>query len=608
MARAIGIDLGTTNSCAAIVEDGVPRVIAWPDGSKTIPSVFAIDRSGKRLVGAEAKAQASLNPENTVAAAKRLIGRTFGSEAVDQMSQVFTYELLQGDDDEVLVSVANQVMTLEQVSAAILMRIRENASEALGEPVDAAVITVPAYFNDRQRQAVRAAGQLAGLDVLRILNEPTAAALAYGMGKALNQRVFVYDLGGGTFDVCLIDIQDRVFHVVRSGGDTFLGGVDFDDRVMQVVLEDFYREHGIDLSYDRVAITRIRDACEIAKIELSNSDSTEISLNAIAEAEDGSGPIDLTRTLTRDQLEEMTRDLVERSIETSQRVFQEAETTPNQIDEVLLVGGQARMPLVRRRLEAFLGRPPSERVHPDEAVALGAAIMASSLTARRRKSSKASKKKDKPSDVTLHDLLPMPIGIGRPDGKMHELFPKNEPLPAEKSRTLTTNKDSQRSISLKLFQGDGTLTSENELLGMFIFHGLRDAAKGEVEVEVTFAIDGQGILDVRANDKATGEPVATQIRLADDTPRPVPAPEPSLPSQAEAERENPAPLDDASPFLDTGGAPDAAPAQTPATNPATRTIDNLRAQQRQRPLPMEEEKKPQKGFLAWMRRMFGGKS
>ncbi|GDX82027.1 chaperone protein DnaK [Deltaproteobacteria bacterium] len=501
MGKAIGIDLGTTNSCAAIVENGKPRVITYKGGQSTIPSVFAIDDKGERLVGHDAKKQAQLNPTNTVAAAKRLIGRNYHSKTIEKVKQVFTYELVEGESSEVLIKVQNQIFTLEQISSAILRKIREVAEESLGAEVDQAVITVPAYFNDRQRQAVRAAGKLAGLKVLRVLNEPTAAALAYGLGKNLNQRIAVYDLGGGTFDISVIDIKERIFEVIATGGDTFLGGVDFDDRIMQWVLETFQKNHGIDLSYDRVAIQRIRDAAEVAKIELSSVMRTRLSIPHIAKNEAGVG-LDIDVELSREKLEELCGDLVERTIQTVERIFREAGTTRGQIDEVLLVGGQSRMPMVQRRITEFMGKSPSKGVHPDEAVGIGAAIMANSLAAVQSN-----------DDVTLLDVLPMPIGINKVDGSMHVLFQKNQPLPDYKTRTLTTSKDNQRSIMLRIYQGEATLCADNELLGTFVFNNIRAAPKGKVQIEVTFHIDSEGILNLTARDKQTGQTVESMLKL-----------------------------------------------------------------------------------------------
>ena len=507
MGKAIGIDLGTTNSCCAYVRNGRPQVVTYRDGSRTIPSVFAIDKNGNRLVGTEAQVQASANPNHTIAASKRLIGRSFGSNAIEKMQQVFTYELVEGESSEVLIKVADQVFTLEQISAAILRRIKESAEDALNEDVDQAVITVPAYFNDRQRQAVRSAGKLAGLRVLRVLNEPTAAALAYGLGRTLNQRVAIYDLGGGTFDISIIDIKDKIFEVIATGGDTFLGGVDFDDRLMQWVLGTFVDETDIDVSYDRSAVTRIREASESAKIRLSDVHETEINLPHICDDEDGHS-VDLRVTVTRDKLEELTEDLIDRSIATCERILNEAGTSREDVDEMLLVGGQSRMPLVRDKLQNFIGRAPSNKVHPDEAVAIGAAIMAHSL------SSKAG-----PQDMTLLDVLPMAIGINKVDGTMHVLFAKNQPLPDYKTRVLTTSKDNQRSIMLRIYQGESQLVAENELLGTFVFSGLRDAPKGQVKIEVTFHIDSEGILNLTARDIDTGQLVESRLKLGKEDGR-----------------------------------------------------------------------------------------
>jgi molecular chaperone DnaK len=499
MGKAIGIDLGTTNSCAATMDGGKPRVLTYKGGETTIPSVFAIDEKGNRLVGSEAKQQAQLNPSNTVMASKRLIGRNFHSKTIDKVKQVFTYEMLEGDNNEVLIKVKDQVFTLEQISAAILRKIKDVAEEAIDDEVDQAVITVPAYFNDRQRQAVRNAGRMSGLKVLRILNEPTAAALAYGLGKNLSQRIAVYDLGGGTFDISVIDIKDRIFEVIATGGDTFLGGVDFDDRLMRYVLESFLDEHGIDLAWDRVAIQRIRDAAEAAKIELSSVTRTRIQIPYIAKGDEG--PLDIEMDLSREQLEELTGELVDRTVQTCDRIYTEAGTTRNQIDEVLLVGGQSRMPLVQKKITEFMGKPPSKGVHPDEAVAIGAAIMAHSLASASG------------TEVTLLDVLPMPIGINKVDGTMHVLFQKNQPLPDYKTRTLTTSKDNQRSIMLRIYQGESRRVAENELLGTFVFSGIRPARKGSVQIEVTFHIDSEGILNLTARDKETGQTVESTLKL-----------------------------------------------------------------------------------------------
>ncbi len=632
MGKAIGIDLGTTNSCAAVVLDGSPTVITYPDGAKTIASVFAIDKSGKKLVGIEAREQAAANPMNTVAASKRLIGRSFDSKAVDQMQQVFTYELLEGEGSSVLVKVADQVLTLEQISASILMRIKDNAERVLGEPVRQAVITVPAYFNDRQRQSVRAAGKLAGLDVLRVLNEPTAAALAYGLGRSINHRVAIYDLGGGTFDISIIDIRDKVFEVIATGGDTFLGGVDFDDRVMQWVLGTFMDDHGIDLSFDRSAITRIRDAAEEAKILLSSEEIAHIRIADIAR-DDAGEPIDLDIPFTREQLEELTGDLVKRSIATCERIFREAGTSRDQIGELLLVGGQSRMPLVRRRIQDFLTVQPSDKVHPDEAVALGAAIMAHSL------SSKVTEK-----DVTLHDVLPVPIGIGRPDGKLAVLFAKNDSLPARKVKTLVTSKPNQKTLALQMFQGESDLVKECELLGSFVFYGLREAPPGGVKLRVTFHIDSEGILDLSAFDADNGEQVASRIKLdeapapgsrrkrkkAEEAVAPAPLDMPGASIEAELEEIEPDPTGEGRPLTDDGPLPEldepgrsadgasSGPASTEAPAdpsaeaaeplpPEKPNIRNLRSQLSAEPAASAAKPEAGGGLFGWFKRLFGGK-
>ncbi len=498
MGKAIGIDLGTTNSCAAVIENNQPKIIMYKGGNYTIPSLFAIDEHGKTLVGHDAKKQAQINPQNTVFGAKRLMGRNFHSKAVEKIRQVFTYNMIEDDAGDVLIKVKDKVFNLEQISAEILKKIKQVAEEYIKEEVTNAVITVPAYFNDRQRQAVRRAGKMADMKVLRILNEPTAAALAYGLGRNLRQSLAVYDLGGGTFDISVIDIHDKVFEVIATGGDTFLGGVDFDDRVMGYIMEDFQEKHGIDLSLDRVAIQRIRDVAERAKINLSATTQTSVEIPFIARGPKGILNVDMT--LTRDKLEELTGDLVARTIKVCKQIMSEGGRTPDQIDEVLLVGGQSRMPLVQQSVVDYFGRPPCKGVHPDEAVAVGAAIMAHSLT-------HASARK-----VTLLDVLPMPIGISKVDGSFLKLFAKNSEIPAYKSLTLTNSKDNQRSIMLKIYQGESDVAVENELLGTFIFSPIRQAKKGTVKVEVIFHIDSEGILNLSAKDKQTGEAVPANIK------------------------------------------------------------------------------------------------
>ncbi|MED5371936.1 MAG: Hsp70 family protein [Myxococcota bacterium] len=606
MGKAIGIDLGTTNSCAAIFENGKARLITYKGGETTIPSVFAIDDEGNRLVGHEAKKQAQLNPQNTVAASKRLIGRNFHSKTIDKVRQVFTYELVEGEQSDILIKVKDQVFTLEQISAAILREIKRVAEDALGEEVDQAVITVPAYFNDRQRQAVRSAGALANLKVLRVLNEPTAAALAYGLGRNLSARVGVYDLGGGTFDISVIDIKDRIFEVVATGGDTFLGGVDFDDRVMQKILKDFLDQHGVDLSWDRVAIQRIRDAAEEAKIKLSTVSSTRIHVPYISNGEQG--PLDVDLELTRAELEEITNDLVKRTIQTCERIIGEAGCQVKDIDEMLLVGGQSRMPLVQNQVTDFIGKPPSKGVNPDEAVAIGAAMMAHSLAGTG----------DGTEGLTLLDVLPMPIGINKTDGTMHVLFKKNQPLPDYKTRTLTTSKDEQRSIMLRLYQGESKYCEDNELLGTFVFSGIRKAPKGKVQIEVTFHIDSEGILGLTARDKATGQTVESLLKLGKGgrgaekkkkrkkaaptetapkaAPTPLTMPTSGLAEQLAAEKgagEGPAPKDQ--PIAD----------KADAAQDMRKTVTPDEPSKKDDKQEIAKPKEEKKGFWAWLKGLFG---
>jgi molecular chaperone DnaK len=506
MGRAIGIDLGTTNSCAAVIENNQPKVIMYRGGSYTIPSLFAIDEGGRMLVGHDAKKQAALNPQDTVFAPKRLIGRSFRSEQVEKIRQLFTYNMMEGQDGEVLIKVKDEVFDLRQISAQILRKIKEVAEEYLKDEVTNAVITVPAYFNDRQRQAVRAAGKLANLNVLRILNEPTAAALAYGLGKNLRQRLAVYDLGGGTFDISIIEIRDKVFEVVATGGDTFLGGIDFDDRVMGWVMEKFLTDTGVDLSFDRVAIQRLREAAERAKINLSTAKETTIDVPFIARGP--KGILNLEEKLSREGLEEITGDLVERTVTTCDRIFSEAKMKPADIDEVLLVGGQSRMPMVQRLVRQYFDLEPCKGVHPDEAVAVGAAIMAHSLTAA------ASQK------VTLLDVLPMPIGIAKVDRGFLPLFPKNCPIPHVRRLTLTNSKDGQTTIMLKIYQGDSEIAVDNELLGTFVFSGIHEMPRGAVKVDVWLNIDSEGILSISAKDKDTGEAIDVHLKLKNKTVAP----------------------------------------------------------------------------------------
>lgn len=499
MGKAIGIDLGTTNSCAAVVENNQPKIIMYKGGNYTIPSMFAVDEAGNKLVGHDAKKIAQLNPASTVYGSKRLLGRNFGSKTIEKVRQLFTYEIMEGEDEEVLVKVKDQVFSLEQVSAHILDKIREVSEEYLHDEITSAVITVPAYFNERQRQAVRNAGKMAKLNVIRILNEPTAAALAYGLGKSLNQKLAVYDLGGGTFDISIIEVKDKIFEVIATGGDTMLGGIDFDNRIMEWIITSFEKEHGIDLSNNIVAVQRIKESAERAKIDLSTLEETRVSIPFIARGPKGTLNVDML--INRDILEELTRDLVERTLSTCEKVLAEAKLRLDELDEVLLVGGQSRMPLVQKRVTEFFGRQPCKGVHPDEAVAVGAAIMAHSLTDQSY------------HKVELLDVLPMAIGIAKVNGSLLRLFPKFSPIPSYKSLILTNSKDNQKSIMLKIYQGDNEVAAENEILGTFIFSGIREAPKSTVKVEVLFHIDSEGILTLTAKDKDTGQQMETILKV-----------------------------------------------------------------------------------------------
>src|SRR3954470_9005847 len=490
--KVIGIDLGTTNSCVAIVEDGTPSVIPNRGGYKTTPSMVAIAENGKRLVGHIAKRQAITNAENTVYAAKRLIGRKWGSAAVRSSLEIMPYRIVEGPHDDVRIMLRDQVFSVPEVSAYILQEMKLISDEYLGEEVQKAVITVPAYFNDGQRQATKDAGRIAGLDVIRIINEPTAAALAYGFGKSIDKTVAVYDLGGGTFDISILEISGTgVFKVISTAGDTFLGGEDFDLRIIDWLVESFKEEHGIDLREDRMALQRLKDAAEKAKCELSSLDQTEVNLpfiisNARNEA------LHLQRILGRHQLEDLTQDLVERTIETCSQTLEEAGLGKDEIEEVILVGGMTRMPLVQRAVEECFEREPSKGVHPDEVVALGASIQGMALT-------------QEASEMILLDVTPHTLGIMVVGGYFEELIPLNTTVPTSRSKVFTTIRDNQTAVKILVMQGESHRADENELLGEFILTGLRRAPAGQVEVEVTFEINADGIVSVHAKDLETGQ-------------------------------------------------------------------------------------------------------
>src|SRR5688572_23467913 len=476
--RVIGIDLGTTNSCVAIVEDGTPVVIPNRGGYKVTPSMVAIAENGKRLVGHIAKRQAITNAENTVYAAKRLIGRKWGSPAVKAAIESVPYRIVEGPHDDVRIMLRDQVFSIPEISAYIL------------EEIQKAVVTVPAYFNDGQRQATKDAGRIAGLDVIRIINEPTAAALAYGFGRNIERKVAVYDLGGGTFDISVLEIGNGVFEVISTAGDTFLGGEDFDKRIIDWLVFGFQKEHKIDLRKDKMALQRLKDVAEKAKCELSSLRETEINLPFIISTGKNEA-LHLQRTLTRDKLEELTVDLVERTVQICKKTLEEAEIAKSEIEDVILVGGMTRMPKVQDMVAEFFGIEPCKGVHPDEVVALGASIQGSALL-------------DEKNDVLLLDVTPHSLGIMIVGGYFHKLIEQNTTVPTSKSHVFTTVKDNQTSVKILVLQGEHDRAEENELLGEFILTGLRRAPRGEVEIEVTFHISADGIVSVKAKDLETG--------------------------------------------------------------------------------------------------------
>ncbi|HTE51429.1 MAG TPA: molecular chaperone DnaK [Kofleriaceae bacterium] len=488
--RVIGIDLGTTNSCVAIVEDGTPVVIPNRGGYKTTPSMVAIAENGKRLVGHIAKRQAITNAENTVYAAKRLIGRKWGSAAVRSSIETMPYRIVEGPHNDVRVMLRDQVFSIPEISAYVLQEMKIISEEYLGEEVTKAVVTVPAYFNDGQRQATKDAGRVAGLDVIRIINEPTAAALTYGFGRDMERKVAVYDLGGGTFDISLLEIGNGVFEVISTAGDTFLGGEDFDKRVIDWLVFGFQKEHKVDLRKDKMALQRLKDVSEKAKCELSTVRETEINLPFIISTGRNEA-LHLQTSLSRAKLEELTNDLIERTIEICHRTLDEAEINKDEIEDVILVGGMTRMPRVQEAVAEFFRLEPCKGVHPDEVVALGAAIQGAALL-------------DERSDVLLLDVTPHSLGIMIVGGYFHRLIDQNTTVPTSKSHVFTTVKDSQTSVKILVLQGESDRAEENELLGEFILTGLRRAARGEVEVEVTFTISADGIVSVKAKDLETG--------------------------------------------------------------------------------------------------------
>src|SRR5512142_1601085 len=493
--KVIGIDLGTTNSCVAIVEDGTPSVIPNRGGYKTTPSMVAIAENGKRLVGHIAKRQAITNAENTVYAAKRLIGRKWGSAAVRSSLEIMPYRIVEGPHDDVRIMLRDQVFSVPEVSAYILQEMKLISEEYLGEEVQKAVITVPAYFNDGQRQATKDAGRIAGLEVLRIINEPTSAALAYGFGKQVEKKVVVFDLGGGTFDVSILDIGKSVYDVVAVGGDTYLGGEDFDRRIMDWLTFGFAKENGgIDLRQDKMALQRLKDAAEKAKCDLSAGGNAGIHLPFLVAGAGGKGALHLDRQLGREQLEELTNDLVDRCIAVAEKTLKDAGVRQAQVGEVILVGGMTRMPRVQKAVKDFFGREPCRGVHPEEVVALGAAIQAHALTAPQAG-----------TEVLLLDVTPQNLGIMVVGGYFQTIIPRNTTVPTSETHLFTTVQDNQTSVRIAVLQGEADRAVDNELLGEFVLDGIRPARRGEVEIEVTFDISADGIVGVSARDVVTGQ-------------------------------------------------------------------------------------------------------
>ncbi len=496
MSKVIGIDLGTTNSCVAVMEGKDVRVIENAEGARTTPSMVAFADNGERLVGQSAKRQAVTNPTNTLFAVKRLIGRRYDDPVVQKDIGMVPYKIIRADNGDAWVEARGERFSPSQISAFVLMKMKETAEAYLGTKVTQAVITVPAYFNDSQRQATKDAGRIAGLEVLRIINEPTAAALAYGLDKKKSGTIAVYDLGGGTFDISILEIGDGVFEVKATNGDTFLGGEDFDKRIIDWLADEFRREQGIDLRNDKLALQRLKEAAEKAKIELSSSKETEINLPFITA--DASGPKHLVMKLSRAKLESLVDDLIARTLEPCRAALKDAGITAGEVDEVILVGGMTRMPKIIETVKSFFGKEPARNVNPDEVVAVGAAIQGAVL-------------KGEVKDVLLLDVTPLSLGIETLGGVFTRLIERNTTIPTRKSQIFSTADDNQTAVTIKVYQGEREMAADNKLLGQFDLVGIPPAPRGVPQIEVTFDIDANGIVSVSAKDKATGK--EQQIRI-----------------------------------------------------------------------------------------------